>query len=51
MGSTLKKLRKQSRILDYRVCILEAEQRIRELEQQQKQSAPIGFRKQETERK
>lgn len=48
--SKLKKLRKQSEALEYRVRILEDEQRIRELEQQ-KQSAPIGFHKQETERK
>jgi len=40
----LKKLRKQSRILEYRVRILEDEQRIRELEQQ-KQSSAIGFQK------
>ena len=42
--TTLKKLRKQSRILEYRVRILEDEQRIRELEQQ-KQSHAFGFQK------
>jgi hypothetical protein len=42
--STLKKLRKQSRLLEYRVRILEDEQRIRELEKQ-KQANPMGFQK------
>jgi hypothetical protein len=44
MSGALKKLRKQARLLDYRVRILEDEQRIRELEQQ-KQSSAIGFQK------
>jgi hypothetical protein len=51
MSNALKKLRKQSRLLEYRVRILEDEQRIRELEQQRNQSITIGFQKQCTERK